>query len=248
MLKYDTIQSTGKTKKMKKIFNNNLGKTRQYTAFTLAEVLITLGIIGIVAQMTIPALMNNVNDLHYKTAYKNTYSILSQAIVSLANDNNGTIKGLCADSDNTCLRNTFANYLKSAQQCSTADMVGKCWATSWTRLNGDAAWSMTGANEAGLNLVNGTFLVFESNKSNCDLLDQTIYECAVIEMDINGLSNPNKIGKDIFFIHIMESTIKPYGTPGDWASVGYAANGLSNYYMCNPKGDGEMCAFDYLFQ
>ena len=37
-------------------------------AFTLAEVLITLGIIGIVAAITIPTLINNVQDAQYKTA------------------------------------------------------------------------------------------------------------------------------------------------------------------------------------
>lgn len=39
-------------------------------AFTLAEVLITLGIIGVVAAMTIPTLMNKTNDAELKSAYK----------------------------------------------------------------------------------------------------------------------------------------------------------------------------------
>ena len=39
-------------------------------AFTLAEVLITLGIIGVVAAMTMPTLMNSTNGAQYKTAYK----------------------------------------------------------------------------------------------------------------------------------------------------------------------------------
>lgn len=37
-------------------------------AFTLAEVLITLGIIGVVAAMTMPTLMNSTNGAQYKTA------------------------------------------------------------------------------------------------------------------------------------------------------------------------------------
>ena len=39
-------------------------------AFTLAEVLITLGIIGVVAAMTIPTLISNTNGAQFKTAYK----------------------------------------------------------------------------------------------------------------------------------------------------------------------------------
>ncbi len=49
--------------------------------FTLAEVLITLGIIGVVAAMTMPTLMNQTNGLQYKTAYKKALSAISQAVV-----------------------------------------------------------------------------------------------------------------------------------------------------------------------
>ena len=49
--------------------------------FTLAEVLITLGIIGVVAAMTMPTLMNSTNGAQYKTAYKKALSVLSQAVV-----------------------------------------------------------------------------------------------------------------------------------------------------------------------
>ena len=49
--------------------------------FTLAEVLITLGIIGVVAAMTMPTLMNATNGAQYKTAYKKALSVISQAVV-----------------------------------------------------------------------------------------------------------------------------------------------------------------------
>ncbi|MDD3238016.1 MAG: type II secretion system protein [Candidatus Gastranaerophilales bacterium] len=49
-------------------------------AFTLAEVLITLVIIGVIAAMTIPSLLNNTNKEETKTAVKKAYSALSQAI------------------------------------------------------------------------------------------------------------------------------------------------------------------------
>ncbi len=49
--------------------------------FTLAEVLITLGIIGVVAAMTIPTLISNTNGAQFKTAYKKALSVLNQAAV-----------------------------------------------------------------------------------------------------------------------------------------------------------------------
>ncbi len=49
-------------------------------AFTLAEVLITLGIIGVVSAITIPSLTKSWHDLQYKSAYKAAYSDLAQAL------------------------------------------------------------------------------------------------------------------------------------------------------------------------
>ena len=48
------------------------------TAFTLAEVLITLGIIGVVAAMTLPTLINNAQNKQLEVAFKKSYSALSQ--------------------------------------------------------------------------------------------------------------------------------------------------------------------------
>lgn len=50
-------------------------------AFTLAEVLITLGIIGVVAAMTIPTLISNTNGAQFKTAYKKALSTMNQAVL-----------------------------------------------------------------------------------------------------------------------------------------------------------------------
>ncbi len=47
--------------------------------FTLAEVLITLGIIGVVAAMTIPTLISNTTSAKYRSQFKKTISTLSQA-------------------------------------------------------------------------------------------------------------------------------------------------------------------------
>ena len=53
-------------------------RTKKF-GFTLAEVLITLGIIGVVAAMTIPTLISNTNSAKFKSQYKKTLSTLNQA-------------------------------------------------------------------------------------------------------------------------------------------------------------------------
>lgn len=52
---------------------------RKFIGFTLAEVLITLGIIGVVAAMTIPVLITNTRSSIYRSRLKKTISVLSQA-------------------------------------------------------------------------------------------------------------------------------------------------------------------------
>ena len=56
-------------------------KTIGMRGFTLAEVLITLGIIGVVAAMTMPTLINSTQGAQYKTAFKKSLTVLSQAVV-----------------------------------------------------------------------------------------------------------------------------------------------------------------------
>ena len=58
-------------------------------AFTLAEVLITLGIIGVVAAMTMPVLINNYQKHALKNQFKVAYSLLNQALLSAIEKNGG---------------------------------------------------------------------------------------------------------------------------------------------------------------
>lgn len=61
---------------------------KKSSAFTLAEVLITLAIIGVVAAMTIPGVIVRTNQQEFKTGYKKAISVLNQAItMNLAMDN-----------------------------------------------------------------------------------------------------------------------------------------------------------------
>ncbi|MDD3238365.1 MAG: type II secretion system protein [Candidatus Gastranaerophilales bacterium] len=50
-------------------------------AFTLAEVLITLVIIGVIAALTIPALIKNTQGKEFQVAFKKSLSVLNQAII-----------------------------------------------------------------------------------------------------------------------------------------------------------------------
>lgn len=85
-------------------------------AFTLAEVLITLGIIGVVAAMTIPTLMSKYQEKVYKTQYKEIFSELNQVMKSLEDD--GRLPSSeCTTFNDDCFRALFATKLKVAHEC-----------------------------------------------------------------------------------------------------------------------------------
>ncbi|MFI3300476.1 MAG: type II secretion system protein [Candidatus Gastranaerophilales bacterium] len=72
--------------------------------FTLAEVLITLGIIGVVAAMTMPTLMNSTQGAQYKTALKKVISSISQGITlnyAITEYDFGTADAYTANATNT---------------------------------------------------------------------------------------------------------------------------------------------------
>lgn len=202
------------------------------SGFTLAEVLITLGIIGVVAAITIPTLMNNVQDMQLKSAWKKEYSVINQAVTQMANDNGGSLKGFWTTDSSTTensILDMFSDYLKLTKKCyslsvvSTPEQADKCWHSTSGSL---AAHYMKGTilNGYGNNygyasggiLNDGTLLIFYGfegvvGDGTCPgpLCVTSIY------VDVNGYKKPNVVGKDIFRIYVLENSTKPYGAAGD---------------------------------
>ena len=79
----------------------------KHAAFTLAEVLITLGIIGVVAALTMPALIQQQHKLVVETRLKKFYSVINQAITMSEKDNGDKLYWTPSDSDDL-----WNSYLK----------------------------------------------------------------------------------------------------------------------------------------
>ena len=104
--------------------------------FTLAEVLITLGIIGVVAAMTIPTLISNTNGAQFKTGFKKALSTLNQAAImniamedfdfgSLAAEGSGK-QGANADGS---VNRSMSYVLKNRMQSATNSTTGYTFPT-----------------------------------------------------------------------------------------------------------------------
>ena len=101
--------------------------------FTLAEILITLGIIGVIAVCTIPNVIQNTQEKVAVTALRKAYSALSQAF-TFAVQENGTPENWDLGNNGALnILNNLAPYLKIKKNCQNGT---GCWITGSTYLNG----------------------------------------------------------------------------------------------------------------
>lgn len=227
-------------------------KFKKLMSFTLAEVLITLGIIGVVAAMTIPPLINKSNDLELKTAWKKDYSVIANAFNLILSENGGSIKGLCTDNnDGTCFKNLLRDKLNFQKDCPNGTARGNCWVLDSAAKNylGGSGTANIGTNgNVGLVLNDGTsILIWWTDGTTCNAYSTWKKLCGVVYIDVNGLKSPNTQGKDIFGIEVDENKIFPLGTQGDVVYV-YEQGSTNNCTQANnePNITGLGCSANYL--
>ena len=140
---------------------------KTFSAFTLAEVLITLGIIGVVAAMTMPTLMNQTNGAQYKAAYKKALSAISQGVTL-----NVALDG--ASFADTVAGKTGADAVKPSADDATGETIASILKARMNVVN------LTGTLQDGYALpaLKTGAKVCKANKPNCtddaDKEDQTI--------------------------------------------------------------------------
>lgn len=227
-------------------------KLKRYIAFTLAEVLITLGIIGVVAAMTIPVLMQNIQDQQFKVAWRKVYSVFNSAQQKIMPDNGSDMLnyavGISNSEENS--RDAFLNYISYIKKCDYQQALGNCWIQTGvaTYLDGtkDASTEADGiwdwAHTSGAILKDGTYVLFSSVSTNCNWSSNgvTFNICSAITVDVNGAKPPNVIGRDIFEMYVTVNSMKPYG-------AGRTPSILSNH--CNKNSHVNFdCSSLYLQQ
>ena len=181
--------------------------------FTLAEVLITLGIIGVVAAMTIPTLIANTNSAKFRSQFKKTISTLNQAGLMAqaqydidfgtntsssgcaANDSpsDGTKLNLCAIFNGTLSGHTLSETSPYGQ--TTAGIFGApAYAATTQNQPTLTTTAAKPANAMFLTLADGSLFVFDKTASNCtkEIGQKTVPTTCVGYIDVNGPTLPNK--------------------------------------------------------
>ena len=179
-------------------------------AFTLAEVLVTLGIIGVVSAMTVPTLMQNHQRKTYVTQLHKVYNELSQALIQYQTDKNALNLKEAGLTDNNALKSFFQSYFNVVNDCSSVRTP--CFAPNneYRKIND--------SDQIGVGLTGGTFS-FASGASVT--FDSVIVGdmIARVYVDINGTKGPNIAGRDTFAIYIYND-----GTIDDWSADGSKPN------------------------
>ncbi len=224
----------------------NFAKPFAQNAFTLAEVLITLGIIGIVAALTIPTILSNTQDQSLKSGLKAGYSIISQAFSAVINENSGSAKNLCSSGDHVCFLDAFDKQLSFIKKCGIAE--NGCWDPNKIKyLYNFEGTSYTVGNKTTAILKNGMTLALEYGDETCesDWYSQAIdfKVCGTLQIDVNGLKKPNTKGRDMFIFWVTKDRLLPFGSQGD------KYDGRTIDY-CDPSKsfsvNGYSCAAKYL--
>lgn len=226
-----------------------------FLAFTLAEVLITLGIIGIVATMTIPSLINNVQKQQYTTSLKKAYTVANQALLQMAADN-GCVNDLkCTGlfdvgTDRLTLGTEFVKYFKVVKDCGITSHLG-CFSDSVsTAFDGGVARVDRDA-DGDYQFITGDGIAFKVwNRANgCVDLGQSTHVtnnmsqiCGQLYLDVNGpTKGPNNMGRDIFMFYITNGNgvlLYPYGGIDSNTGFSYWKNPDGSMRKCFP-GDGD---------
>ena len=168
-------------------------------AFTLAEVLITLGIIGVVAAMTIPSLIQSYKEKATVTAVKQSYSIFAQALKMVTIDNPDlsalTDSSLSAKENSQIMFNEISKHIKKVKSC---DVDKNCMGnTYYLNLNNEKVsnWDTYNNLVTGV-LANGTSFWILSLPAS---ISGEETHAGQIGIDINGNKRPNKFGVDFFW-------------------------------------------------
>lgn len=192
--------------------------SQNYKAFTLAETLITLGVIGVVAAITIPILMNKTNNKETITALKKAYSTLSQAY-TLAVQENGTPDNwnLHLNTADPNIINNLIPYLNVSKNCigqANCNPVINILESDGGSPGIYADWFNT---RPTITLNDGTVLTSVwVHSATCANVIGSIpalkNECAAINVDVNGFKKPNQNGIDTFGFYLTKYGIIPAGT------------------------------------
>jgi len=208
---------------------------KKANGFTLAEVLITLGIIGVVAAMTLSTLIMNYQKRATVAKLKRAYSVIKQAyLMSYDQVGDPAADEAFAMGANNYFKTYWAPYIKGTL-CKTYQECGYSSNTPWIMANGSKVPTVVvSLSERTTFYTNDGFLyvVFVSGGSRGEQVAYSYVIC-----DINGGKGPNQFGKDVFYFQRIADE-----KGNDMQFYGYRASNAGINSNCSSNSVGMYCA------
>ena len=226
-------------------------KQKNMLGFTLAEVLITLAIIGVVAALTLPSLMSYIQIEQFRTKLKKEFSALTQVVNSLQSKNSSI------DTSSTSnLIAELSSQLTETQAGTFGTLTNLPDTFSYTCYKvssgtcGNLVKKPDVNNTPAFKTMDGALFVFRATYPNCDgtnwhsrinsseALPQN-NNCALIDIDLNGDQKPNMLGVDYHFFYLLKKNnayyLKPNGVNNDTNCNSSLSDNYSNSLHCTHR-------------
>ena len=196
--------------------------------FTLAEVLITLGIIGVVAALTIPTLINNYKAKRLRSQFLKSYSTIQQVFKQMEADDVSLDPSSYTLNQTGTFYKLFKNYLNGITDCQRAfNGVLPCadvYSVNYKTLDKKSMVPRYFFDDGQIVLPDGTLLIFENSSSSNYLW---------FFVDLNGYNNqPNILGYDLFVFEFLDGELRTMGAKGT------KYTDMDKY--CNPNGSSSL--------
>ncbi len=217
-------------------------------AFTLAEVLITLGIIGIIAAITIPTLVQNYQKTQYVASLKKAYTQMNQVLLQMAIDNGtpDSIADYYTGGDDNTVGAKIASYYKVVKVCLSTQQDDECFAKFDNSYDGSAN-STTEWNNVknwykfitadGMSFSMGSYNNSCTKNNGFDAAPDapvTNHTCGWVFIDVNGKKKPNNYGRDVFAFRVTSNKVPLLYPAGgfynSWGNTGTIAGGGSEWW------------------
>lgn len=207
---------------MKRIF--------KHFGFSLAEMLLTMTIVGVLAIMTLPTLKGNYDAHVTEARVKTTYNLISQAVL-LSKNSGSTYLG----DPKTWYDMYLKNNIKVSKECRTT--ASECWSNVTFSLSGSKL-NIVNSDSVAVSLENGSNILITKvakstakNMYGVELVDDA-NAGLLIWFDINGDDVPNKVGNDIYVMVWNGKEILPSGANKDISAVQRNCGSSNNGYFC----------------